>query len=296
MKKLPLLVLGVSLLLQPGFAQEQIPDGESLPFSGLTVREARRVNARLQNIYQKAVKEAQEITPGKMSDRLWSVDDPWVDRKGDSLVLVVAAIQTKDLPKWTGKAAKQAPASRDEAIWVSLSPELGMVMHNQPLLDSLSAAMRIKQILGLPPQADYGYIVQFWGAGLTIGAPDTGSRRAQPFLDGEISATGRSRTQAMDRAPAQYNLHFRPALSMDAIGLHLRLGQPLLFGRGQRIRHQTRCGDPHRTTRYHLALVHTASRLDGRGHTDKLSSIFTHNIPKIPGFVQGTCRFTTENS
>ena len=106
--------------------------GESLPFSGLTVREARRVNARLQNIYQKAVKEAQEITPGKMSDRLWSVDDPWVDRKGDSLVLVVAAIQTKDLPKWTGKAAKQAPASRDEAIWVSLSPELGMVMHNQP--------------------------------------------------------------------------------------------------------------------------------------------------------------------
>ena len=162
MKKLPLLVLGVSLLLQPGFAQEQIPDGESLPFSGLTVREARRVNARLQNIYQKAVKEAQEITPGKMSDRLWSVDDPWVDRKGDSLVLVVAAIQTKDLPKWTGKATKQAPASRDEAIWVSLSPELGMVMHNQPLLDSLSAAMRIKQILGLPPQADYGYIVQFW--------------------------------------------------------------------------------------------------------------------------------------
>ena len=162
MKKLPLLVLGVSLLLQPGFAQEQIPDGESLSFSGLTVREARRVNARLQNIYQKAVKEAQEITPGKMSDRLWSVDDPWVDRKGDSLVLVVAAIQTKDLPKWTGKAAKQAPASRDEAIWVSLSPELGMVMHNQPLLDSLSAAMRIKQILGLPPQADYGYIVQFW--------------------------------------------------------------------------------------------------------------------------------------
>lgn len=123
-----------------------------------------------------------------------------------------------------GKAAKQAPASRDEAIWVSLSPELGMVMHNQPLLDSLSAAMRIKQILGLPPQADYGYIVQFWGAGLTIGAPDTGSRRAQPFLDGEISATGRSRTQAMDRAPAQYDLHFRPALSMDAIGLHLRLG------------------------------------------------------------------------
>lgn len=93
--------------------------------------------------------------------------------------------------------------------------------------------------------------------------------------------------QAMDRAPAQYDLHFRPALSMDAIGLHLRLGQPLLFGRGQRIRHQTRCGDPHRTTRYHLALVHTASRLDGRGHTDKLSSIFTHNIPKIPGFVQG---------
>lgn len=161
-EKLPLLVLGVSLLLQPGFAQEQIPDGESLPFSGLTVREARRVNARLQNIYQKAVKEAQEITPGKMSDRLWSVDDPWVDRKGDSLVLVVAAIQTKDLPKWTGKATKQAPASRDEAIWVSLSPELGMVMHNQPLLDSLSAAMRIKQILGLPPQADYGYIVQFW--------------------------------------------------------------------------------------------------------------------------------------
>ena len=162
MKKLPLLVLGVSLLLQPGFAQEQIPGGESLPFSGLTVREARRVNARLQNIYQKAVKEAQEITPGKMSDRLWSIDDPWVDRRGDSLVLVVAAIQTKDLPKWTGKAAKQAPASRDEAIWVSLSPELGMVMHNQPLLDSLSAAMRIKQILGLPPQADYGYIVQFW--------------------------------------------------------------------------------------------------------------------------------------
>ena len=129
MKKLPLLVLGVSFLLQPGFAQEQIPDGESLPFSGLTVREARRVNARLQNIYQKAVKEAQEITPGKMSDRLWSVDDPWVDRKGDSLVLVVAAIQTKDLPKWTGKAAKQAPASRDEAI-TDTSSSSGCRSHN----------------------------------------------------------------------------------------------------------------------------------------------------------------------
>lgn len=41
-------------------------------------------------------------------------------------------------------------------------PELGMVMHNNPLLDSLQSTMRIKQILGLRPQQEYAYIVQFW--------------------------------------------------------------------------------------------------------------------------------------
>ncbi len=160
MRKLLLLILG-TLLFQPGFTQEQSPEESSA--SSPTVQGAtRRENIRLQNLYQKAIKHAQEIEPAKMSDRLWSVDDPWVDRKSDSLVLVVAAIPREDLPYWTDSTVKLAPSLRDKAIWVSLSPELSMVMNNQPVFDSLEATIRIKQILGLPPQADYGHMVQFW--------------------------------------------------------------------------------------------------------------------------------------
>ena len=167
-----------------------------------------------------------------------------------------------------------------------------MVMHNQPLLDSLSAAMRIKQILGLPPQADYGYIVQFW-------VPVSQLVRPTPDPDVHNHFSTVKFPQQVDPGHKQWIEHLRsttytsdPPYPWTQLGYTYDWGNPyssvgvseFVIKPGAAIRIE------------HLALVHTASRLDGRGHTDKLSSIFTHNIPKIPGFVQGTCRFTTENS
>ena len=147
MKTIPLLLTGLCMTFFVANGQQQVPSSETTTTSTSTEdtvsRQMRKELAWQHRLYRKAVERSTVITPDKMIDRLWSVDDQWVDKK-DTLVLVVM------------------PDSYDEALWVSLSPELGMVMHNNPLLDSLQSTMRIKQILGLRPQQEYAYIVQFW--------------------------------------------------------------------------------------------------------------------------------------
>lgn len=165
MKTIPLLLTGLCMTFFVVNGQQQVPSSETTTTSTSTEdtvsRQMRKELAWQHRLYRKAVERSTVITPDKMIDRLWSVDDQWVDKK-DTLVLVVMPLTTDEVARWTGSPTKQVPDSYDEALWVSLSPELGMVMHNNPLLDSLQSTMRIKQILGLRPQQEYAYIVQFW--------------------------------------------------------------------------------------------------------------------------------------
>lgn len=162
MKKIILSVAALGLALFTANGQSQTtPSPKADTTTEDSSRQLRKELAWQQRLYRKAVERSTMITPDKMIDRLWSVDDQWVDKK-DTLVLVVMPLTKDDVARWTGAPTKQTPASYEEALWVSLSPELSMVMHNNPLLDSLTSSMRIKQILGLQPQQEYVYMVQFW--------------------------------------------------------------------------------------------------------------------------------------
>ncbi len=163
MKTIPLLLTGLCMTFFVANGQQQVPSSETTTTSTSTedtVSRQMRELAWQHRLYRKAVERSTVITPDKMIDRLWvSMINGSIK---NTLVLVVMPLTTDEVARWTGSPTKQTPASYDEALWVSLSPELGMVMHNNPLLDSLQSTMRIKQILGLRPQQEYAYIVQFW--------------------------------------------------------------------------------------------------------------------------------------
>lgn len=117
-----------------------------------------------EKMYAQAVEAAQEVTARKMVNDLWGVNDPQVTRSEDSLVLVLIPLAEKDVLRWTGHPEKTAPASVDpqQMWWVSLDPQLSALLQNEPVMDSASLAVSLKQLLGLPPGADYSYVATFW--------------------------------------------------------------------------------------------------------------------------------------
>jgi len=134
---------------------------------GWLLRREARENAQWQKqqekMYEKAVKDAQDISAHELVDDLWGVNDPQVTRSTDSMVLVLIPLPENEISQWTGSAAKNAPASMkpQEMWWVSLDPQLSAFLQNEPIMDSSSLVVSVKQLLGLPPQSDYSYIAAF---------------------------------------------------------------------------------------------------------------------------------------
>ncbi len=130
-------------------------------------REAREEAAwqkEQERMYQRAVENTREIRPRAMVQNLWGVNDPQVTRRTDSAILAVCALTQDELAAWMGPTHKTAPETTDprRMWWVSLDPQLGAMLREEPAMDSASVAVSIKQILGLPPQQNFPYIVTFW--------------------------------------------------------------------------------------------------------------------------------------
>ena len=114
MKTIPLLLTGLCMTFFVANGQQQVPSSETTTTSTSTEdtvsRQMRKELAWQHRLYRKAVERSTVITPDKMIDRLWSVDDQWVDKK-DTLVLVVMPLTTDEVARWTGSPTKQTPAS-----------------------------------------------------------------------------------------------------------------------------------------------------------------------------------------
>lgn len=130
-------------------------------------REARSEAAwekQQEKTYARAVENAREVLPREMAQELWGVNDRQVTRRGDSLVLAVIALRQSDLPNWTGAASKTIGPSTDprQMAWVNLDPQLSLFLGEEPVMDSASVAVSVRQMLGLPPDKAYAYIATFW--------------------------------------------------------------------------------------------------------------------------------------
>ncbi len=127
-------------------------------------REEAQWQKQQEKMYEHAVKDAQDITAHEMVNDLWGVNDPQVTRSTDSMILAMIPLSEKEIAQWTGSPDKIAPSSLNpqEMWWVSLDPQLSAFLKNEPIMDSASLVVSVKQLLGLPPESDYSYIAAFW--------------------------------------------------------------------------------------------------------------------------------------
>jgi hypothetical protein len=125
---------------------------------------------QLQEAYQAAIHDAEVAEPGEISTHLTAItphntDLIWEGAAGTSRVLVVTWTSWTGYDDLVGKSirvddlAKSVETSRD--TWVTLAPELRDFCKKQ-LFDSAGMALRVEQLIGLPPHNGKTRFVAFW--------------------------------------------------------------------------------------------------------------------------------------
>lgn len=111
--------------------------------------------------YQAAIRDAEEAEPSEIATRLTPITASnealvWRGTPGQSLLLVVTWTDTNPLD-----AAADDTLVIDEDIWVTVVPEVRD--HCRSLdLDGETLALRLQQLLGLPPDTPYDRFVELW--------------------------------------------------------------------------------------------------------------------------------------
>lgn len=112
-------------------------------------------------LYQNAIADAIYAEESEIDTNLVDINDKnpklsWEIIYGKKHILVVAWKQNIDYYK---DALDTIYNTGNYQIWVTTSPELKERLSSEQVSDT---TMRIKQLLGLPPNTDYKYFVEFW--------------------------------------------------------------------------------------------------------------------------------------
>lgn len=113
-------------------------------------------------LYQKSIENSMSPSPDKIYDNLISItpqnnDLIWKNMNGVNYVLVVSWVQDiSNYEKYLDSAYYNTGAY---PIWVTTAPELLERMKKERTKD---VNLRLNQLLGLPPNSDYNYFVEFW--------------------------------------------------------------------------------------------------------------------------------------
>tara|TARA_B110000046_G_C13018693_1_gene410051 strand:- start:105 stop:557 length:453 start_codon:yes stop_codon:yes gene_type:complete len=145
-----LIIIGLSFII---FSCGTLKEGVS------TTKDA--LNKTTKQVYQSAIESAMSPSPEKVATNLVAINKQnenltWKTVNGEDYLLVVS---------WKGDASYYEayldssfyPKQQWE-IWVITSPQLLTVFSQEDVLDT---NMRLKQMLGLPPDSTYNYFVEF---------------------------------------------------------------------------------------------------------------------------------------
>ncbi len=113
-------------------------------------------------LYQKAIENSMSPTPNKIYKNLVSITPEnknliWKSIQDDKYILVVTWKQNISFYKPYLDSAFYSTG--DYPIWVTTAPELLQRIKNDNPDD---VNLRLKQLLGLPPNSTYSYFVEFW--------------------------------------------------------------------------------------------------------------------------------------
>jgi len=113
-------------------------------------------------LYKESIEYAMSPTTGKIYTNLVSItsenkDLTWKKINGEDYILVVTWKQNVSYYKQYLDSAYYNTGKY--AIWVTTAPELIERMKKENVED---VELRLKQLLGLPPNAVYSYFVEFW--------------------------------------------------------------------------------------------------------------------------------------
>jgi hypothetical protein len=122
------------------------------PYKTLVVKD------NLAATYAAAVQDASQPQPDEVASTLWSLstDNPELIRDGEGRVLVVTWTDWDGYQKAVGT---DMTLSRD--IWITPAPQLQDFCQNLRL-DSTKMQLRLKQLLGLPPEGNKAFFAEMW--------------------------------------------------------------------------------------------------------------------------------------
>ena len=115
-------------------------------------------------LYEHSITDAMSPDSSKIFDQLVEIDSEntnlvWKEIEGKNYVLTVSWKQNVSYYRpYLDSAFYNTGAY---PIWISTAPELYNRMHN-PADKYSDINLRLKQLLGLPPNSEYSYFVEFW--------------------------------------------------------------------------------------------------------------------------------------
>lgn len=130
--------------------------------TALTALTGRAQNqAELVADYNKAIRNSSYTANSKISSTLFPVADnnKQITRTKKPAGIYVLAVSWKGDVSYYPRKADSLWGTGPWDSWVTISPELREKMRG---IDSSRIDMRLKQLLGLPPGASYGYFVEMW--------------------------------------------------------------------------------------------------------------------------------------
>ena len=116
----------------------------------------------IENIYQDAIYDAMIPEPHEISTNLTKISPAnknliWKTIDNEKYVLVVN--WTKNITYFQTKKYPADYNTKGYDIWITAVPELIDRMKSESYSD---VHIRLKQLIGLPPESDYKYFVEFW--------------------------------------------------------------------------------------------------------------------------------------
>lgn len=109
-------------------------------------------------LYENAIREAMTPSKSKISSNLVAIHKKnksltW-NKSKDSILVVAWKRDSHHFPQGS------MYNTREWAIWVTTAPELKQRMKSEK--DIANVSLRLKQLLGLPPDGEYKYFIEFW--------------------------------------------------------------------------------------------------------------------------------------
>jgi hypothetical protein len=128
----------------------------------VTTRNGNAGKNNLTDLYQKAIEDAMAPDSSKICNNLLPINKEndaliWKTVNGEEYLLVVTWKQNVNYYKLYIDSAFYNTGSHP--LWVTAVPELKERMRNYKTKDH---DLRLKQLLGLPPNSVYSYFVEFW--------------------------------------------------------------------------------------------------------------------------------------